>query len=79
VLILLQSIAATIVGGTNLFGGRSSMVGTALGAILLAMLANAVVQLGFQLFWQNVASGGVILLTLAINSRRGRGAAQGTG
>ena len=79
VLILLQSIAATIVGGTNLFGGRSSMVGTALGAILLAMLANVVVQLGFQLFWQNVASGGVILLTRAINSRRGRGAAQGTG
>lgn len=79
VLILLQSIAATIVGGTNLFGGRSSMIGTALGAILLSMLANAVVQLGFQLFWQNVASGGVILLTLAINSRKGRGAAQGAG
>lgn len=76
-LILLQAIAATIVGGTNLFGGRSSILGTALGAILLATIANAVVQLGFQLFWQNVASGGVILLTLAINSRKGRGAGQG--
>lgn len=79
VLILLQSIAATIVGGTYLFGGRGSMIGTALGAVLLAMLANAVVMLGFQLFWQNVASGAVILLTLAINSRKGRGAAQGAG
>ncbi len=79
ILILLQSIAATIVGGTFLFGGRSSMLGTGLGAILLAMIANAVVQLGFELFWQNVASGGVILLTLAINSRKGRLAAQGAG
>lgn len=79
VLILLQSIAATIVGGTNLFGGKSSILGTALGAILLATIANAVVQLGFQLFWQNVASGAVILLTLAINSRKGRGAVQGAG
>lgn len=79
VLILLQSIAATIVGGTYLFGGRGSMIGTGLGAVLLAMLANAVVMLGFQLFWQNVASGAVILLTLAINSRKGRGAAQGAG
>lgn len=79
VLILLQSIAATIVGGTNLFGGKSSILGTALGAILLATIANAVVQLGFQLFWQNVASGAVILFTLAINSRKGRGAVQGAG
>lgn len=79
ILILLQAIAATIVGGTFLFGGRSSMLGTGLGAILLAMIANAVVQLGFELFWQNVASGAVILLTLAINSRKGRSAAQGAG
>lgn len=79
VLILLQAIAATIVGGTFLFGGRGSMIGTGLGAILLATIANAVVQLGFELFWQNVASGAVILLTLAINSGKGRFAAQGAG
>lgn len=70
VTILLNTIAAVIVGGTNLFGGKGSILGTILGAVLLAMIANAVVMLGFEAFWQHVAAGIVILVTIALYSRR---------
>lgn len=70
VALLLNTIAAVIVGGTYLFGGRGSIVGTCLGAILLATIANAVILLGFEAFWQHVAAGVVILLTIALYSRR---------
>lgn len=70
VTILLNTIAAVIVGGTNLFGGKGSILGTILGAVLLAMIANAVVMLGFEAFWQHVAAGVVILVTIALYSRR---------
>jgi len=70
VTILLNTIAAVIVGGTNLFGGRGSIVGTLLGAWLLATIVNAVVILGFEAFWQHVAAGAVILITIGLYSRR---------
>jgi ribose/xylose/arabinose/galactoside ABC-type transport system permease subunit len=70
VTLLLNTIAAVIVGGTDLFGGRGSIIGTMLGAVLLAMIANAVVLLGLEAFWQHVAAGLVILITIALHSRR---------
>jgi len=70
VTLLLNTIAAVIVGGTYLFGGRGSIVGTFLGAWLLAVVSNAVVLLGFEAFWQHVAAGVVILLTIGLYSRR---------
>ncbi len=70
VTILLNTIAAVIVGGTYLFGGRGSIIGTFLGAWLLATITNAVVLLGFEAFWQHVAAGVVILLTIGLYSRR---------
>jgi ribose transport system permease protein len=69
--LLLNTIAAVIVGGTHLFGGRGSIVGTFLGSTLLAMIVNAVVLLGFEAFWQHVAAGAVILITIGLYSRRG--------
>lgn len=69
VTILLNTIAAVIVGGTYLFGGRGSIVGTFLGAWLLATITNAVVMLGFEAFWQHVAAGAVILITIGLYSR----------
>jgi len=71
VTLLLNTIAAVIVGGTHLFGGRGSMIGTFLGSTLLAMIVNAVVLLGFEAFWQHVAAGLVILITIGLYSRRG--------
>jgi ribose transport system permease protein len=70
VTILLNTIAAVIVGGTHLFGGRGSIIGTFLGSTLLAMIVNAVILLGFEAFWQHVAAGAVILVTIGLYSRR---------
>ncbi|MFK8081158.1 MAG: ABC transporter permease [Granulosicoccus sp.] len=61
----LHVIAAVVVGGTSLFGGRGSMVGSLAGVLLLAMMINALVTLRIEFFWQSVASGVVIISSVA--------------
>ncbi len=61
----LHVIAAVVVGGTSLFGGRGSIVGSLAGVLLLAMMINALVTLRIEFFWQSVASGAVIILSVA--------------
>jgi len=65
-------IAAVIIGGTSLFGGRGSIYGTVLGAILLAMMTNALVIAGVDHFWQLVIMGIIVLLAVAIGNLRER-------
>ncbi|PKP63462.1 MAG: hypothetical protein CVT86_05145 [Alphaproteobacteria bacterium HGW-Alphaproteobacteria-8] len=70
----LHTIAAVVVGGTALFGGRGTMFGTLVGVILLSMVTNALVMLRFQFFWQLVASGVIIIAAIGFYSylqRRG--------
>lgn len=62
----LHVIAAVVVGGTSLFGGRASIIGSLAGVLLLAMMINALVTLRIEFFWQSVASGVVIILSVAI-------------
>ncbi len=61
----LHVIAAVVVGGTSLFGGRASMVGSLAGVLLLSMMINALVTLRIEFFWQSVASGAVIIISVA--------------
>ena len=61
----LHVIAAVVVGGTVLFGGRPSIVGSLAGVLLLSMMINALVTLRIEFFWQSVASGVVIILSVA--------------
>ncbi|MEM7695474.1 MAG: ABC transporter permease [Pseudomonadota bacterium] len=61
----LHTIAAVVVGGTVLFGGRGTMFGTLIGVILLSMVTNALVLLRFQFFWQLVAAGFIIIISIA--------------
>ncbi len=63
-------IAATIIGGTSLFGGRGTLYGTALGALLLTMLNNALVIAGVEFFWQLVAIGLIVIIAVTINNIR---------
>jgi ribose/xylose/arabinose/galactoside ABC-type transport system permease subunit len=63
-------IAATIIGGTSLFGGRGTIYGTLLGAILLSMLNNALVIAGVEFFWQLVAIGCIVIAAVTINNIR---------
>ncbi|MBW6455299.1 MAG: ABC transporter permease [Trueperaceae bacterium] len=75
----LHTIAAVVVGGTVLFGGRGTMMGTLVGVILLSMVTNALVILRMAFFWQLVASGVIILASVAFYSyleRRGKGGSE---
>lgn len=70
----LHTIAAVVVGGTVLFGGKGTMFGTLVGVLLLAMVTNSLVMLRFQFFWQLVASGVIIIAAIGFYSylqRRG--------
>jgi len=64
----LHTIAAVVVGGTVLFGGRGTMLGTLVGVILLSMVTNALVIMRFQFFWQLVASGIIIIAAIGFYS-----------
>tara|TARA_R110000868_G_scaffold106340_9_gene291718 strand:- start:2443 stop:3477 length:1035 start_codon:yes stop_codon:yes gene_type:complete len=63
-------IAATIIGGTSLFGGRGTLFGTVLGGLLLTMLNNALVIAGVEFFWQLVAIGIIVISAVTINNIR---------
>ena len=63
-------IAATIIGGTSLFGGRGTIYGSLLGAILLTMLNNALVIAGVEFFWQLVAIGAIVVVAVTVNNVR---------
>lgn len=63
----LDSIAAVVIGGTSLSGGKGTIMGTVLGAIIIGVLNNGLVLLNVSPFWQQVVKGGVILLAVIID------------
>ncbi len=69
----LDVIAAVILGGVALSGGRGSIIGVVLGALLMALLANAFVLLGISSHWQVITKGLVIVVAVGIDGiQRGR-------
>jgi sugar transport system permease protein len=60
-------IAAVVVGGTSLFGGRGSMLGTLLGVLFIGALVNGLVLIGIDPFAQGIVRGFVILAAVMIN------------
>ena len=63
----LDAIAAVVIGGTSLSGGKGSIMGTVLGAIIIGVLNNGLVLLNVSPFWQQVVKGSVILLAVVID------------
>lgn len=63
----LDSIAAVVIGGTSLSGGRGSILGTVQGAIIIGVLNNGLVLLNVSPFWQQVVKGLVILIAVIID------------
>lgn len=63
----LDAIAAVVIGGTSLNGGRGSIWGTVTGAIIIGVLNNGLVLLNVSPFWQQVVKGLVILLAVIID------------
>lgn len=63
----LDSIAAVVIGGTSLSGGRGSVTGTVLGCLIIGVLNNGLFLLNVSPFWQQVVKGLVILVAVAID------------
>jgi ribose transport system permease protein len=68
----LDSIAAVVIGGTSLSGGRGSIGGTVLGCLIIGVLNNGLFLLNVSPFWQQVIKGSVILLAVAIDKMSNR-------
>ena len=68
----LDSIAAVVLGGTSLLGGEGKILGTLVGAFIIAILRNGLNILNIYAFWQQVAIGFIIILAVfADQVRRG--------
>ncbi len=62
----LDSIAAVVIGGTSLSGGKGTIMGTVQGALIIGILNNGLVLLNVSPFWQQVIKGLVILMAVVI-------------
>ncbi len=63
----MDAIAATVIGGTSMSGGKGNMLGTALGAILMATIKNGLSLLNVNTFWHQVVIGLFILFAVALD------------
>jgi ribose transport system permease protein len=63
----LDAIAAVVIGGTSLYGGRGTIMGAVLGALLIGVLNNGLVLLNVSPFWQQVIKGLVILIAVGLD------------
>lgn len=63
----LDAITAVVIGGTSLFGGRGSIVGTLLGALIVGVFRNGLALSGVNVLWQEFAVGVLIIVAVAID------------
>ncbi|MFL5840476.1 MAG: ABC transporter permease [Thermoleophilaceae bacterium] len=73
----LQAIAAVVIGGTSLFGGIGTVLGSVFGVFIPAVLQNGFVIIGVQPFWQQVAVGAVLIGAVYLDQLRRRSQRQG--
>lgn len=66
----LTAIGAVIIGGASLLGGEGTVLGTVLGATLLGLITNGLILLGVSAYWQQVFSGAIIILAVALDTWR---------
>ena len=63
----LETITAVVIGGTSLFGGRGSVLGTLIGVLIVGVLRNGLTQAGVDNLYQNVATGILVILAVALD------------
>jgi ribose transport system permease protein len=68
----LQAIAAVVLGGTSLFGGVGTVLGTVVGVFIPAVLQNGFVIVGVEAFWRDVAVGAVLIAAVYLDQLRRR-------
>jgi len=73
----LSVIAGTVIGGTSLFGGYGSILGTTIGLFIPTTLQNGFVIIGIQPFWQEVVVGAVLIAAVYVDQQRRAAALRG--
>jgi ribose transport system permease protein len=68
--LLLNSIAAVIIGGVSMYGGRGNVMGTVIGALIIAILVTGLIMLRVEPFWQWVVVGIVVIMAVLIDQAR---------
>lgn len=68
----LSVIAAAVLGGTSLFGGRGTVVGSIVGALMIGVINNGLILMGLEYSQQLIARGGIIILAVALSQTGGR-------
>ncbi|MDQ2654288.1 MAG: ABC transporter permease [Chloroflexota bacterium] len=66
----LSVIAAVVLGGTSLFGGSGSVIGSVLGALLIGVVNNGLILMGLESSQQIIIRGGIIIVAVALASRK---------
>lgn len=67
---MLSVIAATVMGGTALTGGRGNLIFTLLGVLIVTTIKNGMNMVGVDMLWQNIVFGAAVLVAVAITSDR---------
>jgi ribose transport system permease protein len=70
--LLLDSVAAVVIGGASLFGGSGSIIGTVAGALVIAVIQYGLVFIDVEPFWQFIAVGVVIIISVLIDQAQRR-------
>jgi ribose transport system permease protein len=73
---IMDIVAAVLIGGTSLGGGKGTMLGTALGSILVVMVTNSLNLLGIEWFIINIFKGIIILVLALVNVAQSRKASR---
>jgi ribose transport system permease protein len=66
----LAAVAGAVIGGTSLFGGRASIVGTVFGALLAVILQTGLITIGLTPFYQQIAIGVILVAAVHLDQRR---------
>ncbi|WP_067922875.1 ABC transporter permease [Alicyclobacillus shizuokensis] len=66
----LDAIAAVVLGGTSLFGGEGTIVGTVIGGLILGVIDNGLNLLSVNSFWQDAVKGAIILVAILLDRKR---------
>ena len=66
----LSVIAAVVLGGTSLFGGMGTVVGTIIGSLLIGLINNGLILMGLEFSQQLIVRGAIIILAVALTGRK---------
>ena len=76
--LVLYAVAAAVIGGTSLFGGRGKIANSVLGGLLIGAINNGINLLGLQIQWVYIVTGGVLLFSVTIDAVARRGSTSGS-